>query len=81
MELATLLGDVTRSDRLVINWNMLRISPHTWGCTFSCCNVYEVHNRWRQLYHLHRDSSPYDHTTFLDPSAASLELMLPYDST
>jgi len=41
---------------------------------FLACNVYEVHNRWKQLCHLHIDGSPYDRITFLGPSPSSLKL-------
>jgi hypothetical protein len=36
IELSTLLCEAALSGRFLINWNVLRISTHTWRCTFFC---------------------------------------------
>jgi hypothetical protein len=41
---------------------------------FLAYNVYEVHNRGKQLCHLHIDGSPYDRIMSLGPTPSSLKM-------
>ncbi len=76
IELSTFLSDFTRLGRLLINWNVLKISMRMYIVHVLACNVYEVKyiNRWKQLCHLHINSSLYDHMNFLEPSVSSFAL-------
>jgi hypothetical protein len=75
IELSTLLCEAALSGRFLINWNVLKnINPYLEMYIFLLVMFMKYINCWRQLCHLHIDSSPYDHITILGPSAASLEL-------